>query len=164
MKFSSVESLILQCELHLDAVNARSTHIESYFVHYILVRMCAEFESRIAIIVQRRCARSTDQHLREFAQRTAKYVCKRFDIKDIGNILERFGPDYKKSFHDSTVLNSSLHVSWNNIYANRHAVAHGAPPAMSLTDLKTEYQASLKVLDALVSALSLTPGEISDLT
>jgi hypothetical protein len=165
MKFSSVDSLIQQCEQHLDNTNTRNTHIESYFVQYLLVRICAEFEARIVILMQRRCARTADLHLREFAQRTVKYVCKKSaEIRHLADVLERFGPDYKTVFHDKTVKTTTAHVAWSNIYTNRHAVAHGVPPVMSLGDLKTEYATSLIVMEALATALALTPNEIQDLT
>jgi hypothetical protein len=162
MRFTGLEFVINQCEEHLDRSMARSTEIETYFVQYLLVRICAEYETRIAALVHRRCSRTTDHHLRAFAQRTAVDVCKRFAITDIAKTLERFGSDYKQGFHGK-VMNSRAHVAWDNIYTNRNAVAHQTGTQMSLGDLKTDYGESLAVLDAIVMALGLLPGEMSDL-
>jgi hypothetical protein len=163
MKFSTLESLMKRCEEHLDTTGMRSTDIENCFVEYLLIRICAEYETRITALVHRRCSRATDVHVKSFAQKTAEYVCRRFDISEIAKILGRFGDDYKKTFH-GLAMSGTAHVSWMNIYSNRQAVAHKAGAQMSLGDLKRDYQDSLNVLDALVSALTLEIGEISDLT
>jgi predicted PhzF superfamily epimerase YddE/YHI9 len=163
MTFASLESLMQRCEEHLDATNTRNTEIESYFVQYLLVRICAEYEARVTTLVRRRCSRPRDHHLKSFAQKTAEYVCKHFAIGDIGKVLERFGSDYKQAFHGQ-VMSGMAHVGWDNIYTNRQAVAHTTGTQMSFGDLKQNYQDSLAVLDALVSALGLKPREVRDLT
>jgi|ERR1035438_8772786 hypothetical protein len=162
MTFASLEFVMRRCEEHLDAANVRSTEIESYFVQYLLVRICAEYEARVTTLVHRRCSRTRDRHLKSFAQRTAEYVCQRFSISDIAKILGRFGSDYRQVFHDQ-VMSGIAHVAWDNIYTNRQAVAHKTGTQMSFGDLKKDYRDSLVVLDALVSALSLKPREIRDL-
>jgi hypothetical protein len=159
MTFSSLDFVIKRCEEHLDKTGTRSTEIENYFVQYLLVRICAEYEVRVTALVHRRCSRTKDRYLRAFAQKTAEYVCKRFDIGDIKQILGRFGDDYKDAFQ-GLVVNQRPHVAWDNIYANRQAVAHKAGTPMSLDDLKRDYGDSLKVLDALADALSLRPREL----
>jgi hypothetical protein len=162
MTFASIESLMQRCGEHLDATNMRNTEVESYFVQYLLVRICAEYESRVATVVHRRCSRTRDPHLRIFAQQTAKYICKHFSISDITTIVGRFGTDYKQAFHNQ-VMSGMAHVGWDNIYTHRQAVAHTTGSQMSFRDLRQNYQDSLAVLDALVSALGLRPREVSDL-
>jgi tRNA(His) 5'-end guanylyltransferase len=167
MKFGSLDYVIRQCEQHLDAAKVRSTEIENYFVQYLLIRICAEYEARVTTLISRRCSRTNDSHLSAFAQKTAISICKRFDIKDIKQILDRFGDDYKQKF-DSRVMSGTQtsiapYAAWNNIYTNRNAVAHHTGTQMSLGDLKDNYKDSLVVLDALVSALDLTQVEIADL-
>jgi hypothetical protein len=162
MKFGSLDFVIQRCEAHLDTTGTRSTEIESYFVQYLLVRICAEYEARVTTLVHRRCSRTKDAHLKSFAQQTAEYICQRFSISDIAKILGRFGSDYKQAFHGQ-VMSGMAHVAWDNIYTNRQAVAHKAGAQMSFGDLKKNYQESLVVLDALISALSLKPQETRDL-
>jgi hypothetical protein len=162
MKCSSLDFVMRRCEEHLDTTGMRSTEIESYFVQYLLVRICAEYETRITTLVHRRCSRTKDRHLKSFAQQTAEYICQRFSISDIAKILGRFGSDYKQAFHGQ-VMSGMAHVAWDNIYTNRQAVAHKTGTQMSFGDLKKDYTDSLVVLDALVSALSLKPREVRDL-
>jgi len=162
MKFGDLDFVMQRCEEHLNATGTRSTEIESYFVQYLLVRICAEFEARVTTLVHRRCSRTGDAHLRLFAQQTAQYICKRFSISDIAKILGRFGSDYRQAFHGE-VMEGTAHVAWDNIYSNRQAVAHKIGAQMSLGDLKKDYQTSLQVLDALVTALELTAQETRDL-
>jgi hypothetical protein len=162
MTFGSLDFLIQRCEEHLDKTGMRSTEIESYFVQYLLVRIWAEYETRIATLVHRRCSRSRDKHLRSFAQGQAKIVAKNFKVSDIAGILGRFGEDYKLAFH-TQVMSDTRHVAWSNIYTNRMAVAHGVGAQMSFGDLKKDYQESRSLFDALAVALNLKAREMRGL-
>jgi hypothetical protein len=161
MKFGTLDSAIKRCEEHLDKTATRNTEIENYFVQYLLIRICAEYENRVKALFHRRCSRTADAQLKSFAQQTAVYICKRFSIRDITSMLGKFGSDYKHNFH-SQVMSGVAHLAWDNIYTNRRAVAHEAGTQMSFGDLKTAYSDSLRVLDALVNALSLNATEIHD--
>ena len=96
--------------------------VESYFVQYLLTRICAEYEARIAILVQRRCSRMRDTHVKKFVTHSARLVTRYFNVGDIKGILGHFGDDYRQAFHNA-VMNTPAHVAWNNIYSNRQAVA-----------------------------------------
>ena len=163
MQFGVIDYHIQQCENHLDVTGSRNTEIELYFVQYLLIRICAEFETRLSVLVERRCHRITDAHVKQFSGLSAKQACKRFNIGDIKGILARFGDDYKDTF-DSLVCNTPAHAAWDNIYNNRVAVAHLTGTQMSFSDLKANYSNSLIVLDALVNTLGLNAHEIADLT
>ncbi len=163
MQFESLDAQIQTCEQHLDATNTRSTEVEFFLVQYLLIRVCAEYETRIPILIKRRCARPMpDNHVRHYAEKSTAYFSKRFAISDLGDNLARFGGEYKKVFTD-LVHNTPSHSSWDNIYTNRVAVAHNTGVQMTLRDFKTDYAKSVAVLDALVSALELKPPEIADL-
>jgi hypothetical protein len=162
MTFARLDVLITDCERHLDTTGTKGTEIESYFVQFLLTRICAEYETRIAILVQRRCSRMRDAHVKKFASRSAKDACKYFKIGEIKGILGRFGDDYKQTFHDQ-VMDKPPHVAWDNIYTNRQAVAHGSGAQMSFRDLKNDYRDSLVVLDSVSAALNLRPRELRDL-
>ncbi|MFZ0247023.1 HEPN domain-containing protein [Candidatus Binatus sp.] len=163
MRFAVLDSHFQNCEAHLVATNSVSTHVESYLVQFLLTRICAEYETRIKVLIQRRCTRVTDGYVRHFAERSAKDVSKNFNIGDLKGVLARFGDDYKQGFHDSVML-TPAHIAWDNIYANRQAVAHGSGAQMTFKELKTAYEDSLGVLDSLMQALELTPLETVDLT
>jgi hypothetical protein len=163
MQFGTLDLNLYICEQHLDAANARNTEIENYLVQFLLVRICAEYETRIATLVERRCLRVADLHIRTFTAGNAKAICKRFSIGEIKGILGRFGDDYKQTFHDQ-VNDKPPHTAWDNIYSNRQAVAHGSGVQITFSDLKKFYPNSLIVLDAVVLALGLTADEINDLT
>ena len=159
MKFASIDLLIQRCEAHLDATATRNTDIENFFVQLLLIKICSEYESRVTALFHRRCSRPRDKYLKAFVQKYAQYVCKRFSIADIGEILARFGPEYKTNFN-TTATSGIAHIAWRNIYTNRQAVAHESGTQMSLGDLKRNYSDSLIILDALASALELRPREM----
>lgn len=161
MQFGSINYQIRVCKEHLDTTNTWTTEAEFVLVQYLLVRICAEWELRIPTMFERRCARSTDVHLKEFAMGSAKYFAKRFDITDIGKTLKRFGPDYHKNFNDA-VTSTNAYTAWASVYANRHAVAHLGGVQMTFTDLIKAYQDALQVFDDLVATLGLTADETKD--
>src|SRR6266566_2384523 len=111
MRFGQLDYEIAQCERHLDATGTRNTEAETYLVRYLLVRICAEYETRIRTLVQRRCARVNDQHLLNFANFWAVEATRRFKISDISGMLKGFGDDYKSAFSDA-VTGQPCNVAW----------------------------------------------------
>lgn len=161
MNFGSIDYRMQSCKNHLDATNSWGTEVEAFLVQYLIVRIYAELEERIPKIFERRCVRGGDVQLTQFAVRTVQYVTKRFSIEDLGKLLKRFDDAYHARFNTVVISNNS-HLAWDSIYSNRHAVAHGAGIQMNFTDLSKAYQDCLPVLDALVTALGLTPNETKD--
>jgi hypothetical protein len=167
MRFGQLDSEIQQCEQHLDESGARNTEIENHIVRYLLVRICAEYERRIEVLVQRRCARINDQYVLNFANWGIEMATKRFKIENIMGLLSRFGEDYQRTFKDALGKQGNkqnCQIAWDNIVTNRHIVAHGKGPVMmTLTDLKGQYNCSLVVIDGLVKALHLREKDIAGL-
>jgi hypothetical protein len=163
MRFGQIDYEIRQCEQYLDATRMRNTELEYYLVRYLLVRICAEYETRIATLIQRRCARAQDEHVKKFAFWGAEVAAKHFDIGDIKKMLGKFGDDYQKVF-TAAVTNKDCHRAWDNIYNNRKTVAHGNGMVMlTLGDLKTAYNDSLVVIDEVAKALCLRPKDTKGL-
>lgn len=163
MRFGQIDYEIQKCEQHLDATGSWNTEVENYLVRYLLVRICAEYETRIEILVQRRCTRTNDKYLLSFAKWGATVATKNFNVSDIAGMLGKFGTDYKKAFSDA-VTNNDCHRAWDNIYTNRLTVAHGnGMVQMTLGDLKTAYKDSMIVIDELIKALCLRPRDIAGL-
>lgn len=165
MRFSSIDALIKSAESHLDSTGSHETEVEAYLVQYLLVRVWAEYETRITAMVRIRCQRTRDAHIREFATTSAGKVCRRIAISDIKGILARFGGNYKTSFEEVLGSNTTTQTAWDNLHINRNAVAHNnGSVQMSFSDLKRDYNNSLNVLEALRSALCLRSGEIGNLS
>ena len=164
IRFGQLEYEIAQCEQHLDATGKRNTEAETYFVRYLLVRVCAEYERRIRALVQSRCTRTNDKYLLNFAQSRAVEVTRRFNVSDIAGMLRDFGEDYKQSFSNA-VNGQPCNAAWDNIYINRHTVAHGnGAVMMTLGEFKNAYKDSVAVIDELVKALCMKPKELKGLT
>lgn len=163
MQFGALDYYIKQCEQHLDSTGTRNTEIENYFVQLLLIRICAEYETRIGILIERRCSRMKDARIKDFMKKSAREATKHFRISHISGILDRFGGNYKQEFQNE-VSSKPPNVAWDNIYNNRQQVAHTTGIIqMTFTELKTSYTSSLDVFDALVKALELKPREIKDL-
>jgi hypothetical protein len=161
MTFGSIDYRLLSCKNHLDATKSWATEIEMFLVQYLLIYICAELGTRIPQIFERRCARGTDMQLTQFAIKTVQYVTKRFSVDDLGKILKKFDVAYHTHF-TGLVISDNSHLAWDSIYSNRQSVAHGQGVQMSFNDLAKAYKDCLPVLDALVTALGLTPSETKD--
>jgi hypothetical protein len=161
MKFGAIDYRMASCKAHLDATNAWKTEIETFLVQYLLVSICAEIETRIPVMFERRCSRGTDAQLIQFAIKQLQYVTKHFSVSELGLTLKKFDDGYYKQFNSSVMLDNS-HVAWDSIYSNRQSVAHGSGVQMTFNDLTIAYQDCLPVLDALVATLGLTPDETKD--
>jgi len=163
MRFSQLDEEIKLCERHLETTGTRNTQIENYIVRYLLVRVCAEYETRIKTLVQRRCTRVNDAHILSFTNRGAELAARNFNIGDITGVLGMFGEDYKAAFKQA-VHSQTCHAAWDNIYNNRHTVAHGdGSVMMTFNDLKRDYANSLVVIEEIVKALCLRPKDIAGL-
>jgi len=161
MRYLALDSQFAKCEQHLKDTSTANTEVEFFFTQYLLVRICAEFETRIKLLIERRCARTNDSHIKTFVQKSARVVCKEFKIGDIKGHLGRFGDDYANGFRN--LVDQQLETVWNNIYTNRHAVAHGVGTQMSLRELKDHYEKGQDVLEAIALALALRPRELKNL-
>jgi RiboL-PSP-HEPN len=161
MRYLALDAQFEKCEQHLKDTLTANTEVEFYLSQFLLVRVCAEFESRIKLLIERRCARTNDTYIKRFVQKSARRVWRDFKISDIKGNLEHFGQDYAESFRQ--LIDAPLEASWNNVYTNRHAVAHGAGTQMSLRELKETYRKSQDVLEAVVLALALRPRELKNL-
>lgn len=163
MRFGSLETLIKNTEVHLNGTGSRQSEIETYLVQYLLVRVWAEYETRLRIMVERRCIRVKDPYIKRFVSRSVKETMRHFKISDIMGVLGRLGDDYKEQFN-SKVMNTSAHMAWDNIRANRISVSHGhGSIQMTFSDLKRDYSKSADVFDALAAVLLLRPKELKDL-
>jgi hypothetical protein len=167
MRFGQLDEDIKQCEQHLDSTRTRNTEIESHLVRYLLIRICAEYERRIEVLVQRRCARVNDRHVKSFANWGVAMATKRFKIEHLTELLSRFGEEYQRTFKDALgkqTQKQHWQIAWDNIVNNRHIVAHGRGSVqMTLAELKGQYNSSLTVIEELVKALGLREKDIAGL-
>jgi hypothetical protein len=161
MRYLALDTQFAKCEQHLRDTSTANTEVEFFLTQYLLVRICAEYETRIKLLIERRCSRTNDSHIRTFVQKSARTVCRDFNISDIKGHLARFGDDYATGFRG--LIDQQLEIVWNNIYTNRHAVAHGVGTQMSLRELKQHYEKSQDVLEAVALALALRPRELKNL-
>lgn len=67
-----IENAIRSCETHLNSSGARGSEIESYFMCYLLILICGEYEKLIKEKVVERARRASDPDLASFVERTVK--------------------------------------------------------------------------------------------
>src|SRR5712692_6575683 len=117
MRFGQIDAEIAKCEEHLKvtgADGADNSEVEFYLTQYLVVRIVAEYETRVKTLIQLRCSRGNDDHVKAFVQNSARIVTRDFAISDIKGYLGKFGDDYAKAFRD--VIDTDLIQLWDNIY------------------------------------------------
>ena len=174
MNFLRITNSIKEVQDHLTSSGSENTEIETYLVAFLLVLIYSEFETRSKILIARRCAFTTDTHLKNFAQSIAKTGSEanqaelarkagRITVDDLAATLEKFGADYRAAFL-AQIKNTPAAIAWDLVVSNRHLIAHQTGTAVTFSDLVREYPISLGILDSFAAALQLTSAHLSDLT
>jgi hypothetical protein len=158
MRFITLDAQIAQCEEHLRATGMANSEVEFYFTQFLLVRICAEFETRINRIFEIRCARSNDLYVRSFYQKSARTLVKKYKLTDIYGYVRKFGAEYETAFR--ILVDQELETEWEKLYTNRHGVAHATGVQLTLLELKETYFKCKEVLEAIAMALELRPAEL----
>lgn len=172
MRCRRIDNAIEVTRNHINTTEHKNPEIESYLVSYVLTTIYAEYESRLNILIARRCALTDDVHLKNFAQTLArcgteeyqaeKRKTGRITLSDLAKVLKQFGEDYRDEFM-LQVENKPAHTAWDKIVNNRQLVAHQQGTNLTFQELEEAYYESLKVLDAFGDALNLPREHLEDL-
>jgi len=172
MRCRSIDNAIEVIRNHINTTEGKNPEIESYLVSYALTTIYAEYESRLNILIARRCALTDDVHLKNFSQTLAKCGTEvyrvekrrtgRITLSDLAKILKQFGEDYRDGF-TLQIENKPAHTAWDKIVNNRQLVAHQQGTNLTFQELEEAYHESLKVLDAFGEALNLPREHLKDL-
>lgn len=141
------------CKEHLERTNSLGSPVEAFFVQYLLVIICAEYEQTIESLVEKRAARIGDPEITSFIRSATGRLFRSTHLSDIGGLLGRFSGQVKDSFMGD-VRDTEAHRSLDTIVSNRDAVAHGAGSVqLTFAELVTSYQASKTILERAAAAL-----------
>ena len=158
MSFASVESAIQTSKSHLsqlDATSPTTLEVQQYLVTSVVVLLVAEFEYALQGMFGERAEKSKDVELIAFSKHN---LTRRFRNPDIGKINEALGyfsAAYEAGF-STQILNSSIHLAWDNIIRARHEAAHGRVPSnMTIMELEKSCEEARKLFDVLRAALGL---------
>ena len=172
MRYRRIDNAIEVIRNQINTTEHKNPEIESYLVSYALTTIYAEYESRLNILIARRCALTDDVHLKNFAQTLAKCGTEvyqtenrstgRIKLSDLADSLKRFGQDYRDKFM-LQIENKPAHTAWDKIVNNRQMIAHQQGTNLTFQELEEAYYESLKVLDAFGDALNLPREHLEDL-
>lgn len=156
------ESVARQKSLIPDVIDVND--LESALTCHGVVLLHSQMEQCVKRAVTIRCMRLSDSKIRSFAQSIIAEKTNKVGIEFLKQTLNRFGPDYKQSFHDN-LDTSGLNTAWDSVINHRKTVAHeGIPASLSLADLRMYYEGIRKVLGFYCKALELSEDEIRSIS
>lgn len=154
---ATIQQSLATCRAHLDNIpdsDLTKTEVESRLVAGLVLLIVSEYEVLIGQLFKQRVAQCGDPHVCNYF---GKSIARRFwpRLATISEVLGMFGEDYRHQFL-STIQHTPEHAAWDNIVAERHAVAHkSGPRQMTLGDLISAFPDSWGVIAALKQALGL---------
>ena len=149
-----VELVLKDCGVHLDTTGTRNTAIEAYLVRYLLVRICAERESQIELLVRQRVDRLGDIMVSNFVTRATDRLLRSLYVREIKGFLGAFGSGTAELFDKA--VGADAQRRWDDIVANRHAVGHTTTAvSLTLSELEDRYTGSKGVMESVKSSLGL---------
>ncbi len=155
LSFSYSENAICKCREHLTETKTFSTEIETFLVHYLLVLICSEFESRVLEITLERVKKTGDSQVFSFVGNIIQRKFRRLRTGEMSELLKQFDSELSDKF-DKIVNNSPEQVSFNNIVNNRHDFAHGNKSIeMSFNDLESDFKKAKKIFEIYSSVLGI---------
>ena len=163
MRLQRIDYVLASCRAHLDSTASRSTEMEAYLVGYLLVIICSAYEQRIKDLVIARSKHSKDVDLTSFVTGVSARVVRSIKCSEVAGVLGLFGSHCKEKFQQD-VNDTPAQVAYDNIINNRHMVTHGGGTNMTFADVEREYRKSRLVLDAMGSALGLSPDDLAAFT
>jgi len=146
------------CRKHLDKIpdsDLTKPEVESRLLAGLVLLIVSEYEVLIADLFKQRVAKCGDPHVCNYF---GKSIGRRFwpNLDNINEVLGMLGGDYRDRFR-LTIQNTPERAAWDNIVAERHAVAHkSGPRQMTLGELISTFPGSWKVIEALQQALGLS--------
>ncbi len=151
MPFEKIEREIELCEKHLEETASKGTEIDSILAKYLLVYICACYESEFKNIMIKRTASLNDENSKSFVHSLMRRL-RVLKLRDIKQNLKKFNRNYPKEF-DKRVQDPRIITAYGNIITNRHSFAHGSPIQMPFDEVVDSYKKSKIVLTAFSDVL-----------
>lgn len=143
---------IEDCEQHLSVHSTTDTSIEAYLAQYILIIMCADVQQEIYKITELKAASLTPE-FQQFTTESAKRLLRSVQKKDISKYLSLFGSHVRDSLNKA-VSNADVTI-YNNAVGARHDIAHNQGTRVTFPDVKNAYDAAIRILAAVASAMGV---------
>ncbi len=158
MRIGEIDSAISVCREHINAAGAQGTDIESFLTQYIMIRICANFEERVRVLLSQPFDTISDEYIRALAQHGVRHITQGTKTSDIARMLSRIDPTLRDEFRQR-VNGTEKENSFNLIVANRNRTAHERGSDITFDDLINHYEDAHRVLDDLSDAIGTWRNE-----
>jgi hypothetical protein len=162
MTLRRIDNALAVCKTHLDGTDTRGTEIESYLVAYLLTLVASEYEQRVEALFSLRAMKCGDPHVHSFVTSACGRIIRSPRCSEIAGALGMFDAKCKTDFQ-AKVNNQACQTSYDKIITNRQLVAHLTGSNMTFAELERDAAESIMVLEAVVDALGLLPGDLAAL-
>lgn len=147
------QTVLEECQQHLQSAEAAGSPIESYLTEHILVVLCGDVQRALYTIADKRAQRSSDLALHIFVSEASVKLLRSVQKNEIAAFIGFFGPAYKEAFNN--LLDERDITTYNNAVRQRHQVAHLGGGTMTFRELPDAIAAANKILDSAQAALTL---------
>jgi hypothetical protein len=146
------DTIIEECERHLEETQGYGSPVESYLTQHALIVLSAEVQTELYAIVENRVAKVGDKAVAAFAIESCKRLLRSVKKENIAGFIGHFGTEVKTRFNAS--LEDREVTIFNNAIENRHDVAHKSGVQVTFSELKLAVAAARKILEAFEKELS----------
>ena len=135
------------------AAAKEDTELEPFLASYLVVLISGAYEDCIEHLLGERAGKSRDEEVRNFIQVTLDRSFRNPKFDQIVQVLQAFSDSYAEKLKRK--IDSKAREAINSIVTNRHAVAHGKKPTVTVTlrDVQDYHTRPLPIFDALEEIL-----------
>ena len=118
----------------------------------LLIEICSTMERELQKLVWDRCAHTNDLSVREYLRNATAGAGRRPRVRDLRELLGKFGRHHKDRFRDLVEGNEQARIGYSSLITNRNEAAHG-PCTATLGEVKGYFQTGRAILDYVEESL-----------
>lgn len=152
---SQLDEVTELCEEHLAHEGQADERIASLVTRSLLIEICSTMERELHRLVWNRCAHTSDLSVREYLRNSTARAGRRPRVRELRELLGKFGSHHKDRFHDLVEGNEQAKIGYSSLITNRNEAAHG-PCTATLGEVKRYFSTGRTILDYVEEALWVT--------
>lgn len=153
MRINEIDIALSICGRHIEDSGALDPEIEWFLAQYVLVRIRANFEERIRVLISEPLNEITDEYARRVARHGVSRVIRGSRTSHISETLQQIDPNLRAEFR-RRVSDTEKERSFNFLAISRNRTAHSASSNLTLDSLSRHYEIAHLVLDDLRDSIS----------
>ena len=159
MRLDRIDRDIALCKGHLGSTGSYGTEIEALLVVALLVIAYVDFEAFVNRAIQEKAEAMGAEVPPNLFRDDGIPGHRGMLTSQLAQLLEEMGVVHQSHFKAKTTGDQRAESFYNNIITNRHVVAHGSGPNVTLSEMERFYVEGHVVLDYFYESLFLSATE-----